>query len=74
MKKAIGIKENLIQSLRDSLAPSEESELLRQQLNTLKEYLKEKHPMLYLSTFAKQGEGVEPKISLKTSKRHKKMT
>ena len=74
MKKAVRIRGDLIQSLRDSLAPSEESEMLRQQLKTLKEYLKENHPILYLSTFAKQGEGVEPKISLKTSKRHKKMT
>jgi len=74
MKKAVRIRGDLIQSLRDSLAPSEESEMLRQQLKTLKEYLKENHPILYLSTFAKQGEGVEFKNSLKRRKSLKNKT
>lgn len=65
-------EEELIQSLRKALSPSEETELLRLQLKTLKEYLKQTNPALYLTVFGESIRRVEPKISLKKSLKSKK--
>lgn len=67
-------QEKIIDLFRNALSNSEEAELLRQQLKELKDYLKENHPTLYLSTFGKPCEGVELKNSLRKRKSLKNKT
>lgn len=57
MKKQLQIPNELIQELIDSLAPSEETDLLRSQLNKLKEHLKDNNPLLYEQVFGKRMNG-----------------
>lgn len=71
-KKTIDDKEELIWLSRKTLSPSEETELLRQQLKTLKEYLKKTNIPLYLTVFGEPTKRVEPKNSLKKSIKSKK--
>jgi hypothetical protein len=64
MTKEIDDREELILLLRKTFSPSEETELLRQQLKTLKDYLMKTNFPLYLTVFSESMRRVEPKSSL----------
>lgn len=69
LRNLANLKRDLINNLINSFAPSEENELLQQQLDQLKEYLKKTNPTLYYSTFSDRSRRIEPKNSLKIVKK-----